>query len=750
MLKEIYEQPDAVAETVGDRLAHGKVELGDIGISDDELRELRRIVIVACGTSYHAGLIGRYAIEAWSRVPVEMDVASEFRYRDPVIDERDLVIGISQSGETADTLAAMRLAREKGARVLAITNIMGSQATRDADGVLFTRAGLEIGVAATKTFVAQVAAMYLFALKLAETRGTLEPEVFSTLISELKDMPQQDRGAAGRRSTSRRRAMAEHWRDAGFFLYLGRSAGLGVALEGALKLKEISYVPTDAYAAGEMKHGPIALLDERTPVVCVATDSPVLDKVLSNVSEVRARGAHVLAVATEGNPEVAEHAEEVVYVPRTDWLLQSLLAVIPLQLLAYHIARARGPERGPAAQPRQNRHGRVTVGLDLLEIDRLERALARRPRLAERLFTDAEREYAAARARPAQHLAARFCAKEAVAKALDLPGWSFRDVEVIATGGAPQVLLSGAPPRPRRPGPVDGVDLAHPHRRRRPARWRWRSRGDPARPGSIPLYEAQEMRDVDTWAIEEQGIPGEDLMERAGTGSRAGGRRASRPGRRGRSGSWPARATTAATGTWPRGLLREEGREVEVFEPGRARSSTAPAWWSTACWAPASRASRASRSRARSPRSTSRTRPSSPATCPPGVDASTGEVAAEAVRAQRHGHVPRIEGRPPRRARGATTPARWRWWRSAFRAVRPRPPAAGLISERVLELYPRRTRAGSKFTSGVVVIAGGARGPHRRAHDGRAGGAARGRGLRAGGGARVGRADAGAARCWRR
>src|SRR3990170_2788140 len=177
MLKEIHEQPDAVAETVGDRLAHGRVELGEIGISDDELRELRRIVIVACGTSYHAGLIGRYAIESWSRVPVEMDVASEFRYRDPVIDERDLVIGITQSGETADTLAAMRLAREKGAKVLAITNIMGSQATRDSDGVLYTRAGLEIGVAATKTFVAQVAAMYLLALRLAQLRGTLEPEV---------------------------------------------------------------------------------------------------------------------------------------------------------------------------------------------------------------------------------------------------------------------------------------------------------------------------------------------------------------------------------------------------------------------------------------------------------------------------------------------------------------------------------------------------------------------------------------------
>ena len=341
MLKEIHEQPDAIAETVADRLAHGTVELGDIGVTDAELRDLRRVVVVACGTSYHAGLIGRYAIEAWSRVPVEMDIASEFRYRNPVIDERDLVIGISQSGETADTLAAMRLARERGAKVLAVTNVMGSQATRDSNGVLFTRAGLEIGVAATKTFVAQVAAMYLFALKLADVHGSLEEDVFARLVSELKGMPQRMEELLASVDAPVR-AMARHWKDAQFFLYLGRLAGLAVALEGALKLKEISYVSTDAYAAGEMKHGPIALLDERTPVVCVATDSPVLDKVLSNVAEVRARGAHVLAVATEGNTEVRKHAEEVVYVPRTDWLLQPLLAVVPLQLLAYYIARGRG------------------------------------------------------------------------------------------------------------------------------------------------------------------------------------------------------------------------------------------------------------------------------------------------------------------------------------------------------------------------------------------------------------------------
>jgi glutamine---fructose-6-phosphate transaminase (isomerizing) len=342
MLKEIHEQADAVAETIAGRIGEDGVQLEELGaISDEFLKDVRRVIIVGCGTAYHAGLVGRYAIEWWSRLPVEMDIASEFRYRNPVIDERDLVIGISQSGETADTLAAMRLARERGAKVLAVTNFQGSQATRDSDGVLFTRAGLEIGVAATKTFVAQVAAMYMFALKLAQLRGTLEPEVRTALSAELRTMPQSI-GQLLDDVDDQVRTIAEHWKDAGFFLYLGRHVGLPICLEGALKLKEVSYIPTDAYAAGEMKHGPIALLDEQTPVVCVATDSPVLDKMLSNIAEVRARGAHVIAVATEGSGQVAEHAEEVVEVPRTDWLLQPLLAVIPLQLMAYRIARARG------------------------------------------------------------------------------------------------------------------------------------------------------------------------------------------------------------------------------------------------------------------------------------------------------------------------------------------------------------------------------------------------------------------------
>ena len=341
MLKEIHEQPDALAETIADRICGDTVELGEIGISDDELRELRRIVVVACGTSYHAGLVGRYAIEAWARVPVEMDIASEWRYRDPIVGPGDLVVGISQSGETADTLAAMRMARARGARVLAVTNVMGSQATRDSDGVVYTRAGLEIGVAATKTFVCQVVVMYLIALKLAELRGTLSPGVLDTLLRDVESLPRLVEQVI-ERTDAQAAEIADHWQDVGFFLYLGRHVGLPVALEGALKLKEVSYVPTDAYAAGEMKHGPIALLDERTPVVCVATDSPVLDKVLSNAAEVRARGAHLVAVATEDNALVSEYAEEVLEVPRTDWLLQPVLAIVPLQLLAYRVARARG------------------------------------------------------------------------------------------------------------------------------------------------------------------------------------------------------------------------------------------------------------------------------------------------------------------------------------------------------------------------------------------------------------------------
>ncbi len=343
MLKEIHEQADAVAETIADRVARGDgVDLDEEGaLSEALLADVERVVVLACGTSYHAGLVGRYAIEEWARLPVEIDVASEYRYRNPVVGPGDLVIGISQSGETADTLAAMRKARERGATVLAITNVMGSQITRDADGVLFTRAGLEIGVAATKTFVCQVAVMYLLGLRLAELRGTLEPERLGELVGELGRVPHCIEEVLAGAAAPIKQVADEHWQKE-FFLYIGRHIGLPIALEGALKLKEISYIATDAYAAGEMKHGPIALLDDSTPVVCVATDSPVREKMASNMQEVRARGARTIAIVTVGDDLLAGQVDVAIPIPAIDWMLQPILAVIPLQLLAYEIARLRG------------------------------------------------------------------------------------------------------------------------------------------------------------------------------------------------------------------------------------------------------------------------------------------------------------------------------------------------------------------------------------------------------------------------
>jgi len=340
MLKEIYEQPDAVKETLGDRVRHGHLVLESLGLTDQELRNLRRIVILACGSAYHSGVVGRYIVEEWARIPVEPDIASEWRYRNPVLSKDTLVIGISQSGETADTLAAMRLAREKGARTLAITNMMGSQITREVDSVLYTRCGMEVGVAASKTFTAQVALLSLIALKLAEVRKTLPPEEVEVILDELYALP--TKMTAFLEGHHPIEEIAERFHDKPFFLYLGRHIGLPVALEGALKLKEISYIPTEAYSAGEMKHGPIALLDEETPVVCVATKSHVYEKVISNIQEVRARGAHAIAIATDGNEDIQHHADDVIFVPRSPAFLQAILAVLPLQLLAYRIARLRG------------------------------------------------------------------------------------------------------------------------------------------------------------------------------------------------------------------------------------------------------------------------------------------------------------------------------------------------------------------------------------------------------------------------
>jgi glutamine---fructose-6-phosphate transaminase (isomerizing) len=340
MLKEIYEQPEGVHETLGDRVRHGKLVLESLGLTDKEIRNLRRIVILACGTSYHAGVVGRYVIEEWARIPVEPDIASEWRYRNPVLTKDTLVIGISQSGETADVLAAMKLAKEKGARTVAITNMMGSQLTREVDSVLYTRTGLEVGVAASKTFTAQVALISLIALKLAGLKKTIPEDEIEFILDQLYSLPEKMQYFLDGNHPIEE--IAERYYDRPFFLYLGRHIGLPVALEGALKLKEISYIPTDAYSAGEMKHGPIALLEPGTPVVVVATNIHVYEKIVSNIQETRARGAHVIAIATDGNEDIQHHADDVIYVPRTPNFLQAALAVLPLQLLAYRIARLRG------------------------------------------------------------------------------------------------------------------------------------------------------------------------------------------------------------------------------------------------------------------------------------------------------------------------------------------------------------------------------------------------------------------------
>jgi glutamine---fructose-6-phosphate transaminase (isomerizing) len=348
MLKEIYEQPEAVAETIGDRLRHGALVLEGLGMDDEELLDLRRIVILSAGTSYHAGVAARYAIEEWARVPVEHDIASEWIYRNPVLDEDTLVIGISQSGETRDTISAMQLAREMGAHTVAITNMMGSQITREVDSVLYTRAGLEVSVAASKTFTAQLSLLFLVALKLAQVRETLAPGELEFIVNAVYRLPNQiTQFLEGDHPIDE---IARRFHDRPFFLYLGRNIGLPVALEGALKLKEISYIPTEAYSAGEMKHGPIALLDESTPVVVVATHHRlVYDKIVSNIQEVRARGAHVIAIASDGDEEIQHHADDVIYVPKAPAFLSAVLAVVPLQLLAYRIARLRGL---PVDQPR--------------------------------------------------------------------------------------------------------------------------------------------------------------------------------------------------------------------------------------------------------------------------------------------------------------------------------------------------------------------------------------------------------------
>jgi len=340
MLKEIHEQPDVLLQMLNLRLKNKRLTLEGLGLSDDVLKRVRKVLVVACGTAYHAGLVGKYIIENLSRLPVEVDFSSEFRYRNPIVDKHTLVLAVSQSGETADTLAAGREARAKGARVIAICNVVGSSLAREADGILYTYAGQEIGVASTKAYSAQLMMFYLLALKLAQVRRSLTPKASKELMENLLRIPSLYRGIL--KDMHHIQKVAEANSHFGCFLFLGRHINYPSAMEGALKLKEISYIPAEGYAAGEMKHGPIALIDEYRAVVCINPQSHVYDKMSSNMQEIRARRGNVIAIATRGDKEIKSNADFVIEIPATPELLSPLLAVLPLQMLAYFIAVKRG------------------------------------------------------------------------------------------------------------------------------------------------------------------------------------------------------------------------------------------------------------------------------------------------------------------------------------------------------------------------------------------------------------------------
>jgi glucosamine--fructose-6-phosphate aminotransferase (isomerizing) len=341
MLKEIHEQPSAIRDTLVGRIHdHGRLSLDELYVDADVLREVGKVFVVACGTAFHSGLVAKYAIEHWTRLPVEIEIASEFRYRDPVLGPDTLTLAVSQSGETIDTLEACRHAKRQGSRVIAVTNTVGSSLAREADGVLYTHAGPEIGVAATKTFATQMVAQHLTALYLGQVRGSMFPDEIEAIVDEMRELPAQVQRALA--LEDRVAEIAAEYRDARDLLFIGRHTGYPAALEGALKLKEISYIHAEGYPAGELKHGPIALVEPGVPVVAVATECHVHAKMLSNIQEVRARGADVIAIATEGDEEVARLAKHLLYVPRTPELFSPVVVSVPLQLLAYHIAKLRG------------------------------------------------------------------------------------------------------------------------------------------------------------------------------------------------------------------------------------------------------------------------------------------------------------------------------------------------------------------------------------------------------------------------
>lgn len=340
MLKEIHEQPRAIRDTIADRIKDDQINFEELDINKNELKNINRVVFTACGTSWHAGIVGEYLIEQFVKVPCEVEYAAEFRYRHPVVDENTLIIAISQSGETADTLGAVWEAKSRGAKVISICNVVGSSIARESDGVLYTYAGPEIGVASTKAFTTQIVVIYLFALMLGAIKNAVTPGELERMLRELSEIPQKLELILSREKEIEE--LSEKLYKSTNALYLGRGKGFPIALEGALKLKEVSYIHAEGYPAAEMKHGPIALIDKNMPVIVLALKGRRYEKILGNVEEVKARGGHVVAVAIEGDNEILEKADEVFYIPPTTEALTPILAVVPLQLLAYYIAVKRG------------------------------------------------------------------------------------------------------------------------------------------------------------------------------------------------------------------------------------------------------------------------------------------------------------------------------------------------------------------------------------------------------------------------
>ncbi len=342
MLKEIYEQPNGVKETLIRRLNdNGEIQLDDIKMTKEDLEKINKVYIIACGTAYHAGLVGKFAIEKFAKIPVITDIASEFRYRDPFVDENTLVILVSQSGETADTLASLRYAKDKGARIMSVTNVVGSSIARESHDVFYTWAGPEVSVASTKAYTTQLVSFYMIALDFAIKRGTITKEYYFEIIEKLKEMPQKVEEALQQENYIKE-DVSKTIKDANNAFYLGRGLDYNLAMEGALKIKEISYIHAEAFAAGELKHGTIALIEKGTPVIAIATQEELFEKMVSNMEEVRARGAYVIAIAQEKNKEVEKSADKVIYIPNVDDLLSSILTVLPLQLLSYYVAVERG------------------------------------------------------------------------------------------------------------------------------------------------------------------------------------------------------------------------------------------------------------------------------------------------------------------------------------------------------------------------------------------------------------------------